>query len=211
MVLEAKEELGQTIVHQLKTSLSQTLDYFSPLAGPFATIELEYNTSSFFIDCSNAGVLFVHAAANRITIFDRGGGEEGPRFQRWFPNGFAGLFGFHDFIPPCLQVRFFHFTKESIANLKTKANAEVGTDKISSLQALLSYIWRTVIRCKNLDPVEETNLFLPVSAKSRLHQLSQQYIGNAMLGGVITMKVKDLLEKGLRNAAWETNKSISSV
>ncbi|WRX29507.1 hypothetical protein QQP08_021994 [Theobroma cacao] len=101
--------------------------------------------------------------------------------------------------------------EESIANLKTKANAEVGTGKISSLQALLSYIWRTVIRCKNLDPVEETNLFLPVSAKSRLHQLSQQYIGNAMLGGVITMKVKDLLEKGLRNAAWETNKSISSV
>ncbi|XP_007021469.2 PREDICTED: uncharacterized acetyltransferase At3g50280 [Theobroma cacao] len=287
--LKKEGELGETIVHQLKTSLSQTLDYFSPLAGRLATIELEDNTSSFFIDCNNAGVLFVHAAANGITISDiigpsavpsfvrtlfqlnevknyestsqpllaiqvteladgifisctynhvvvdgtsfvhffncwaeisRGSIElaKPPALQRWFPNGIEGPVGIpnsyltygHDFIPPCLQVRFFHFTKASIANLKAKANAEVGTDKISSLQALLSHIWRTVIRCKNLDPVEETNFFLPVSAKSRLYQLSQQYIGNAMQGKVITMKVKDLLEKGLGNAAWEINKSIAS-
>ncbi|XWS68042.1 hypothetical protein CRYUN_Cryun04dG0056300 [Craigia yunnanensis] len=50
---------------------------------------------------------------------------------------------FHeDFPVPPLKERVFHFTKESIANLKAKANAEVGTNKISSLQALLSHLWR---------------------------------------------------------------------
>ncbi|XVF04210.1 hypothetical protein REPUB_Repub05bG0062700 [Reevesia pubescens] len=116
----------------------------------------------------------------------------------------------HEFIPPPLKVRFFHFTEEKIANLKAKANAEVGTDKISSLQALLSHIWRAVTRNRNLDPAEETNFFLAVGAKSRLNQLPEQYIGNAMQGGFITLKVKELLEHGLGNVAWQMNKFIAS-
>ncbi|XWS29809.1 hypothetical protein CRYUN_Cryun24cG0062100 [Craigia yunnanensis] len=56
-----------------------------------------------------------------------------PVFQRWFPD------------------------EKNIAKLKAEANAEIATHNISSLQALLSHIWRSVIRNKNFDPNEETN------------------------------------------------------
>nr|KYP44929.1 putative acetyltransferase At3g50280 family [Cajanus cajan] len=49
--------------------------------------------------------------------------------------------------------RVFHFTKEKMAQLKSKANAEANTDKISSLQALLTLLWRTVTRCKEASVV----------------------------------------------------------
>ncbi|KAE9614297.1 putative transferase [Lupinus albus] len=49
-----------------------------------------------------------------------------------------------------LPERVFHFSKEEI--LKLKANEEANTDKISSLQALLSHVWKSVTRCKHVDP-----------------------------------------------------------
>ncbi|MBA0803155.1 hypothetical protein Gohar_013399, partial [Gossypium harknessii] len=85
-----------------------------------------------------------------------------PVFQRWFPDGMdipiripQSCVNFkqsnEDFIPPPVQDRVFHFSKETVAKLKAKANAEIGTDKISSLQALLSHIWRCVIRNRRVD------------------------------------------------------------
>ncbi|XP_025607093.1 uncharacterized acetyltransferase At3g50280-like [Arachis hypogaea] len=41
-------------------------------------------------------------------------------------------------------MRVFHFTKEKIAQLKAKANAEAKTHKISSLQAVLTHLWLSV-------------------------------------------------------------------
>ncbi|RYR28664.1 hypothetical protein Ahy_B01g052799 isoform A [Arachis hypogaea] len=48
---------------------------------------------------------------------------------------------------PETPVRVFHYTKEKIAQLKAKANAEAKTENISSLQALLTHFWISVIRC----------------------------------------------------------------
>ncbi|XVF04211.1 hypothetical protein REPUB_Repub05bG0062800 [Reevesia pubescens] len=82
--LQQDENLGKTLVHDLKTSLSQTLDYFFPLAGRLENIELEDEACYFSIDCNNAGVLFVHAAAIKITISDIIGPNDVPSFVRSF-------------------------------------------------------------------------------------------------------------------------------
>ncbi|KDP31965.1 hypothetical protein JCGZ_12426 [Jatropha curcas] len=60
----------KTFLQHLKHSLSFTLNFFTPLAGRLATVEHDDNTVSFFIDCNNSGVQFIHAVADNITISD---------------------------------------------------------------------------------------------------------------------------------------------
>ncbi|KAK8270752.1 hypothetical protein V6Z12_D11G218100 [Gossypium hirsutum] len=86
----------------------------------------------------------------------------------------------------------------------------MGTN-ISSLQALLSHIWRSVIRNKRFDPNEETTYRVVVGARPRLPELPDNYFGNAILGVLVTMKAKELLEQGTGNAAWTMNRKISTV
>ncbi|KAL4281747.1 hypothetical protein GQ457_03G041090 [Hibiscus cannabinus] len=112
---------------------------------------------------------------------------------------------------PAVKVRVFHFTKEVISKLKEKANAEAGIkNRISSLQALLSHFWRSVVRNKKIDPNEETSYCLLIGARQRLPELSEAYFGNALQIGTITMKAKELLDNGLGHAAWQMNKVVTS-
>ncbi|XVF26958.1 hypothetical protein REPUB_Repub14bG0065200 [Reevesia pubescens] len=113
-------------------------------------------------------------------------------------------------IPPPLKVRVFHFSKENVVKLKTKANSEAGTKEISSLQALLSHLWRAVIRNRKADPNEETNYCLLISGRPKLQQLPERYFGNVLQVGAITMKVKELLDLGLGNAALKMNKLVAA-
>ncbi|TXG59401.1 hypothetical protein EZV62_013974 [Acer yangbiense] len=114
------------------------------------------------------------------------------------------------FVPPPLQQRVFHFTAESIAELKTKANAEIGTHKISSLQALLSHLWRSAVRIKCLDPDQETCFIILIGVRERLQPpLPQQYLGNAVQAGFITMKAGEVLEQGLGYVALQMNTVIA--
>ncbi|OMO58129.1 Transferase, partial [Corchorus olitorius] len=62
-------DMHVTLIHHLKASLSKTLDYFPPLAGRLAMEDHEEDdTISYFIDCNNAGALFIHAAADSVSI-----------------------------------------------------------------------------------------------------------------------------------------------
>ncbi|XVF59390.1 hypothetical protein PTKIN_Ptkin07bG0272000 [Pterospermum kingtungense] len=143
-----------------------------------------------------------------------------PVLQRWFQEGTdhtiriprSNFDRIHEdqVVPPALQERVFHFTKENIAKLKAKANLEVGTNKISSLQALLSHLWRSVIRNKTLGPKEDISYRMLIGARPRLHELPEQYFGNAVQTGSVTMKVKDLQEKGLGNVAWQMNRMVAT-
>jgi len=45
----------------------------------------------------------------------------------------------------------FHFTKENTAKLKFKPNSEAGTNNISSLQAIFTHVWRSIIRQKTIE------------------------------------------------------------
>ncbi|XVF61201.1 hypothetical protein PTKIN_Ptkin08bG0110900 [Pterospermum kingtungense] len=67
---QGKETDQHTFIHHLRTSLSHTLDHFPPLAGCLATTKHDDETISFFIDCNNAGALFIHAEADGVTVSD---------------------------------------------------------------------------------------------------------------------------------------------
>ncbi|XP_004511082.1 protein ENHANCED PSEUDOMONAS SUSCEPTIBILITY 1-like [Cicer arietinum] len=149
-----------------------------------------------------------------------------PTFERWFPNNIIQRpirFPFtieqqnnnsnnkgedQNLNPP---ERLFHFTKENIAKLKLKANIEVGTKKLSSLQALFTHIWRSIIRSKLLEPQEEVKYMVVIGIRPRLvPALQEDYFGNAMIICGVTMKVGELLEEGgLGKSAWEMNKMIA--
>jgi hypothetical protein len=140
-------------------------------------------------------------------------------FERWFPEDIQRPIRFPFTInqqnnhhnndnhednskPP---VRLFHFTKENIAKLKFKANLEAAdTKNISSLQAVLTHIWRSIIRSKNLDPEKEVNFVVSIGIRPRLiPPLKVDYFGNAMIA-------RDLLENnGLGKGASKMNKLIA--
>ncbi|KAK6287852.1 hypothetical protein POUND7_014031 [Theobroma cacao] len=143
-----------------------------------------------------------------------------PVFQRSFfnsinypiriPRSYVEQFHEEFILPPNLKERVFHFTKQSIAKLKARANAEVGTNNISSLQALLSHIWRSVIRNKNLDPNEEMIFYMLIGARPRLRDLPEQYFGNAVTSEGVKMKAKELQEQGVGDIAWQMNRIIAT-
>ncbi|KAL4355003.1 hypothetical protein GQ457_06G002930 [Hibiscus cannabinus] len=265
---------GNTLVDTLKASFSRTLHHFPPLAGRLATAEHDEETVSYFIDCNDAGALFVHAEADGVTISDivepvyvpsivhsffplsgltnydgifqpllgvqvtkladgvfvgctinhsvvdrtsfwhfinswsetsRGSIHlsKPPIFHRSFfdnkiddsiriPRSLVEKLQQDRFIPPPLLERVFHFSKQNIAKLKAKANAEVRGDNISSLQALLSHIWQSIIRNKELNPDDVMTFYLTVGARPRVHDVPEWYFGNAAKGAIITMKAKEV-------------------
>ncbi|KAK8644178.1 hypothetical protein V6N13_123493 [Hibiscus sabdariffa] len=283
-----------TLINHLKTSLSNALHHFPLLAGRLATTRHEDDdTISFFVDCNDAGALFIHAAADGVTVSDivnpvyvpsvvhscfplnrlqcykgitkpllgvqvtdlldgifigcsinhvvadgtsfwhflnswseisRGSANlaKPPVFERWFPDGMDIPIRIprscidvnqcnDDFVLPPTRERIFHFSKETIGKLKAKANAETGTDKISSLQALLSHIWRSVIRNRSFEPNEETKYRIVVGARQRCRELPDNYFGNAILGTFVATKAKELMEQGIGNPAWRLNRTIAAM
>ncbi|XVF59388.1 hypothetical protein PTKIN_Ptkin07bG0271800 [Pterospermum kingtungense] len=114
-----------------------------------------------------------------------------------------------ELILPPLKERVFHFSKQSIARLKAKANVEAGTN-ISSIQALLSHFWQSTFRNKKLDPNEEMSYYMLIGARPRLHKLPEEYFGNAVKSGSITLKAKALQEQSIGNIAREMNRMIAT-
>uniref|UniRef100_A0A2N9H6W5 Acetyltransferase n=1 Tax=Fagus sylvatica TaxID=28930 RepID=A0A2N9H6W5_FAGSY len=117
------------------------------------------------------------------------------------------------FIPPPLKEQVFHFSREKIAQLKAKANAEMGTNNvnISSLQAVLGHLWRSVIRSQRCSANKEIHYRVLVGMRQRVQPpLPDEYLGNAVLFGTVTTTAGNLLEHGLGWAAWQMNKMIAS-
>ncbi|KAK7252496.1 hypothetical protein RIF29_36475 [Crotalaria pallida] len=149
-----------------------------------------------------------------------------PTFERWFLDGVDPPIRFpftkeemmmmkqhsdENFKPQSPPVRIFHFTKEKISQLKSKANEEANTNKISSLQALLNHLWHFVTGAQKLDPHEETCYIIVIDFRGRMvPPLGENYFGNGVEGDVVTMKVGELLEGGLGKGAWEMHKMIDS-
>lgn len=144
-----------------------------------------------------------------------------PTFDRWFSKGIECPIRF----PFTIESRYndndeegkinfpervFHFKKESIAKLKFKANLEVGTKNISSLQAIFTHIWRSIIRCKKLDPQAEVKFVLDIGIRPRLiPPLPEDYFGNAVIDCVVSIRADDLLKDGgLGKGSLEMNKMI---
>ncbi|XP_057420782.1 protein ENHANCED PSEUDOMONAS SUSCEPTIBILITY 1-like [Lotus japonicus] len=284
-------------IHHLQHSLSSTLSFFPPLAGRLVITRHHDNnnnnsTATCHITCNNAGVLFVHAAAENTSVADillpnyvppivhsffalngaknhegtsqpllavqatelldglfigftinhsvvdgksfwlfvnswaeisRGSlnPSKSPVFQRWFPNCIEVPIRFpfteKQAAQQCSEKilnpppeRIFHFTKEKIAELKMKANMEGNTNRVSSLQALLTHLWRSVIRCKQVKLEEDVSYFLSIGVRTRMvPPLPEDYFGNALVVGGVTMKAGELVvEGGLGKVAMEMNKMV---
>ncbi|KAM0939017.1 putative shikimate O-hydroxycinnamoyltransferase [Dioscorea sansibarensis] len=110
---------------------------------------------------------------------------------------------------PALEEGFFHFSAQTIAELKSKANAEMNTEKISSFQALLAHVWRS---SRALEQYQMVRYFLAVGCRSRLkHPLPETYLGNAVLLVAPGVTVKELVEGSLGWAAMIINQAVVSM
>ncbi|KAL5554938.1 hypothetical protein UlMin_037174 [Ulmus minor] len=114
--------------------------------------------------------------------------------------------------PPLIHKRVLHFSKEKIAQLKAKANADMSTNKISSLQALMGYLWVSITRNRSHKADEEVIFFILIGLRQRVLQppLPKQYFGNAILDQPVKCTAGELLDKGSSWAAWKINSTIAS-
>ncbi|XP_034225256.1 uncharacterized acetyltransferase At3g50280-like [Prunus dulcis] len=214
--------------------MNGVLNYEGSGSKPLLAVQITELVDGIFIGCTmNHSVVdgssFWHFFNTWSEISRRGSTNCGkilqppPAFGRDFLNGIIDLPvrlpNFQNKIPkirflaPLLQQRVFHFSKQKIAQLKAKANAEMGTTRISSLQALLAHLWVSVTRNQRLETDQETQYKVLVGMRQRLQPpLPDQYLGNAVLFGIsrtVTMKAGEVLERGLGFVAWEMNNMVA--
>ncbi|KAH6799075.1 hypothetical protein C2S51_035559 [Perilla frutescens var. frutescens] len=142
--------------------------------------------------------------------------SKSPVFERWFPSNVRLIhlppLEKNLFVPPPLLERVFHFSKESLAKLKAKANSEAGTDNISSLQALSAHLWRSSARCchdHDLNSGGEARFMIAVGARARI-PLPEGYFGNAAYGARTAISEGELLRKGLGNTALKISQFVAT-
>ncbi|RZC64856.1 hypothetical protein C5167_008541 [Papaver somniferum] len=135
-----------------------------------------------------------------------------PITKRWFmedPTLINLPFSHHkEFIEryerPLLRERMFHFTEESLAKLKAKANEECNTKhaQISSFQALSALVWRSITRARHFTSDRKTDCRLAIDNRLRLNPpLSENYFGNCVQSVCGTTTAGELLEHGIGWAA----------
>ncbi|KAI3878312.1 hypothetical protein MKX03_021772 [Papaver bracteatum] len=145
-------------------------------------------------------------------------------FERWFINGTdcpirLQLSSVHgrlsakknitgtDEVPPLdgLVERCFHFTKANIVALKERANLEIVSETkqnmvISSLQAILAFVWTAVIRSRSClndkwDESRELELRIWMNNRTKLvPPFPETYFGNSIARGVVTLKEGQLVK-----------------
>jgi hypothetical protein len=101
----------------------------------------------------------------------------------------------------------FHFSTDSVRNIKAKANAEMAstaTATISSLQSLLAHLWRAVCRARMLPPHRETTYMFLVVCRPRMRGVP----GNAVTQGCASSTAGEVEVKGLGWAAWLLNQVV---
>ncbi|CAN6329401.1 unnamed protein product [Urochloa humidicola] len=121
--------------------------------------------------------------------------------------------------PRSLHECFFHFSGDSVRNLKSTANAEVhhsddATVIISSLQAVLAHLWRAVCRARQLAPVQETAYVLLIGCRGRVKAglPSAGYVGNAVVPCKVGATAGEIVGKGgLGHAAMLLNRAVAAA
>lgn len=206
------------------------------ISKPLLAVQVTELVDGFFIGCSMNhcvadGTSFwnFYNSWSQISRSSCGGCSDvvltnPPVFQPWFPDdvSYPIRIPSSEFtndepilekfvVPPLLLTeRVFHFTKEGIAKLKARANSEAGTQNISSLQALLAHLWRTIIRYRDFDAEQEVVLVLFIGARDRLKpSLPKGYFGNAVYGNAVTTTAANLDAKGLGGAAVLINQHVT--
>ncbi|XP_027355939.1 uncharacterized acetyltransferase At3g50280-like [Abrus precatorius] len=143
-----------------------------------------------------------------------------PILKRWFPDGCNPLINLpfkhrEEFISifeaPKLRERIFHFSAESIAKLKAKANSESNTTKISSFQSLSALVWRSITRARRVPHDERTRCKLFTNNRTRMEPpLAQEYFGNSLNTVSGDATARELLENDLGWAAWKLHLAVTN-
>ena len=166
------------------------------------------------------GTSFIHFVSALSEILSSKDGGDNPNqisrvplYKMFAPDGYGPIFKLpylepEEFVtrydPGPIRDRIFHFSPESIARLKAKANEECrsGTEMVSSFMALSGLVWRSVTRARNPPGHEKTSCCLALNARPRLDPpLSDDYFGN--LAGLVRgiCHVEELLGQSLGWAA----------
>ncbi|RZC91270.1 hypothetical protein C5167_027330 [Papaver somniferum] len=125
-----------------------------------------------------------------------------PFLTRWFPESM----GIPIQLPFSIDSKSFKETYISATTATKKT-----TTKISSLQALLAHFWVAITGARCLDQDDETSYLLVVSYRDRLNPpVCQEYFGNLCAPALVTVKVGDLLERGIGWGAVLLNQVIMS-
>ncbi|KAJ4817380.1 HXXXD-type acyl-transferase family protein [Rhynchospora pubera] len=112
------------------------------------------------------------------------------------------------FSPPPLRERMFHFTSESLAKLKARANHK-GT--ISTFQGLSALMWHCITRARGFAPEQKTSCRLAIQNRTRLQpQLPPNYFGNSVYAAAATTTAAELLNNILGLAAWLVHEVVSN-
>ncbi|XP_078169826.1 putative acetyltransferase At3g50280 [Carex rostrata] len=115
------------------------------------------------------------------------------------------------FTPPPLRERIFHFSSESLAKLKARANRECDKGVISTFQALSALMWRCIIRARRYPPDQKTNCRLAIQNRARLQPpLSANYFGNSIYAASTTTTAGELLNNNLGWAAWLAHQVVAN-
>ncbi|KAJ4809735.1 HXXXD-type acyl-transferase-like protein [Rhynchospora pubera] len=113
--------------------------------------------------------------------------------------------------PPLLSDRMFHFSRESLVNLKERANQECGKGTISTFQALSALMWRCITRARRLTFEQKTSWLMSIQNRTRLQPpLSPNYFGNSFSTVSTTTTAGELLDNNLGWAAWLVHQIISN-
>ncbi|KAG5542107.1 hypothetical protein RHGRI_021839 [Rhododendron griersonianum] len=142
-----------------------------------------------------------------------------PVLTRWFPDGYGPIidlpFSHHDeFIgrvqAPPNRARIFHFSSESVAELKRKANSECKTVDISSFQAVSALIWRCVTRVRSVPRDQETSCSMAANNRTRMDPpLPDEYFGNSVQLVKGKASAGELLEHGFGWAARRLHEALA--
>ncbi|XP_038897209.1 uncharacterized acetyltransferase At3g50280-like [Benincasa hispida] len=141
-----------------------------------------------------------------------------PILERWFPDGYGPTINlpFTDpdqfisrFEAPELRKRIFHFSAESVADLKAKANVECDTKQISSFQSLSALVWRAITRARCIPQDQSTSFSVSANYRGRLKPaLPDDYLGNMITSVKADAKAGELVERGLGWGAWKLHESV---
>ncbi|KAH7688626.1 Transferase protein [Dioscorea alata] len=114
---------------------------------------------------------------------------------------------------PSLEEGVFHFSAQTIGMLKAKANTEMNTNNISSLQALLAHVWRSITIARSLEQHQVTRFYLIIGCRPRLNQpLPVTYFGSAILVTDPTkLTAGELVEGSLGSTASMLNHIVASL
>ncbi|CAI9763614.1 unnamed protein product [Fraxinus pennsylvanica] len=200
----------RAINHDGHTSSLLTIQVTELIDGVFIGCSINHvvtDGTSFWHFFNAWSEVFKAKVENNLTI------SRPPIHKHWFPEGHGPILNLpfthqdqftsrHD--APLMRERVFHFSSESLAKLKGKANSESNSTKISTLQALSAHIWRCVTRARGFLPDEKTNCRLAINNRTRLNPpLPNDYFGNCIQTVKATTTAGELLGNSLGWAAWQ--------